>query len=326
MQAAGFRPRRLGHANLFVGELEKSVEFYSRVAGIELVRREPAIQAAFHSNGNTHHDIGMIQCSGGERRGVDGYVQPSSFRGHRPGLNHLGWEVNSEADLIKAIERAEAAGVRIMSYANHQLSHSVYLTDPDGNYHEFYADVVEDWREIFNLEREELVSEQWDWKAARPGKAAHHPPADERRVPGALFHPRRISHATMVVRDLDASLGYFHAIAGLTVAERNGAAALLRAAESAMDLVLIAARDRLQPGLHGLSFLMNDVSSLQEAERTAAARGVVLAATHDGDAKRSAILKDPDGLVVEFFVPRVETLPLPNAARAQSDALWYFAA
>ncbi|HZQ61810.1 MAG TPA: VOC family protein, partial [Casimicrobiaceae bacterium] len=209
MAPIGFHPRRLGHANLFVADLERSVDFYSRVCGVQLVRREPGIQAAFHSNGNTHHDIGLIQCSGGARRGIGGFVQPSSFRGHSPGLNHLGWEMNSEAELIAAVERAEAAAVKIVNYANHQISHSAYVPDPDGNYHEFYADVVEDWRKIFNLEREELVTERWDWQHARPGLEPIHPPEHERRVDDAIFHPRRITHAVLAVTDLERALEFF---------------------------------------------------------------------------------------------------------------------
>ena len=37
-----FKPRRLGHVNLFVGDLEELTSFYTEVAGIELVRRVTA--------------------------------------------------------------------------------------------------------------------------------------------------------------------------------------------------------------------------------------------------------------------------------------------
>ena len=36
--AAAFAPRRLGHANLFVGDLDRSMDFYSNVAGFEAIR------------------------------------------------------------------------------------------------------------------------------------------------------------------------------------------------------------------------------------------------------------------------------------------------
>jgi len=37
--AVRFAPRRLGHANIFVGELERSMRFFNQVCGIEEVRR-----------------------------------------------------------------------------------------------------------------------------------------------------------------------------------------------------------------------------------------------------------------------------------------------
>ena len=58
--AVRFHPRRLGHANLFVSDLDRSMRFYSAVCGLEEVRREPAIRIGFLSNGNTHHDVGLV--------------------------------------------------------------------------------------------------------------------------------------------------------------------------------------------------------------------------------------------------------------------------
>ena len=54
-------PRRLGHVNLFVSDLEQSMAFYENVAGFHEIFREADIQAGFLSNGNTHHDFGLIQ-------------------------------------------------------------------------------------------------------------------------------------------------------------------------------------------------------------------------------------------------------------------------
>jgi catechol-2,3-dioxygenase len=76
MSEVRFQPRRLGHVNLYVSQLERSIAYYEKVCGIELVRIEAAIRAGFHSNGNTHHDIGLIEISKGEARlGRDGKVQ-----------------------------------------------------------------------------------------------------------------------------------------------------------------------------------------------------------------------------------------------------------
>ena len=68
-----FRPRRLGHANLFVSDLDRSMRFYNAVCGLEEVRREPAIRIGFLSNGNTHHDVGLVQSSTARRVGRGGF-------------------------------------------------------------------------------------------------------------------------------------------------------------------------------------------------------------------------------------------------------------
>jgi len=319
-------PRRLGHANLFVGDLETTTAFYEQVVGIELVRREPGIQATFLSNGNTHHDIGLMQCAGGVRLGINGYVQPSSHRGHNPGLNHLGWEINSEADLVAGLERAAAAGLKVRNYANHQLSHSAYVEDPDRNLHEFYADVVEDWRTIFNPSREDLVTEQWDWsRAARLGPM-HPDPADRRRIEGAVFHPRRITHATLVAEDYPAMLDFFTRVGGLTLASEGEGRAVLRCATTARDLVLLSARFGLPRGLQGISFEVEAEADLVASERRARAAGLEPVAGYDRPTKRSVLIRDPDGLLVEFYVRRDQRTGLPDPAAASGDAYWAFAA
>src|SRR5262245_47037561 len=101
-----FAPRRLAHVNLYVGDLGASVEFYRDVCGIEVVFAEPGIEAVFLSNGNSHHDIALMQASDREHLGRDGEVQVSAERGRLPGLNHLAFEVESEAALVDAIEHA----------------------------------------------------------------------------------------------------------------------------------------------------------------------------------------------------------------------------
>ena len=156
--AVRFHPRRLGHANLFVSDLDRSMRFYHAVCGLEEVRREPAIRIGFLSNGNTHHhDVGLVQSSTAGRVGRGGFVMSRGDR-RATGLNHLGFEMENEAELVEAYRRATACGVEIDRTVDHLISRSVYLPDPAGNVLEFYADVTKDWRSIFCPEREDLVS------------------------------------------------------------------------------------------------------------------------------------------------------------------------
>src|SRR5207249_3510820 len=130
---ARFRPRRLGHANLFVSDLERSMRFYIDVCGLEEAFREPGIGAGFVSCGNTHHDVGVIQVSEEALLGKDQQqLVPKNF-GKRPGLFHLGFEMENEAELVSAYQRAIDSRVKIMMTVDHGLARSVFAFDVEGN-------------------------------------------------------------------------------------------------------------------------------------------------------------------------------------------------
>ena len=44
---------------------------------------------------------------------------------------------------------------------DHQVAHSVYMFDPDGNYNEFYCDTVRDWRKVLHGAMD-LITSHWD--------------------------------------------------------------------------------------------------------------------------------------------------------------------
>lgn len=321
-----FRPRRLGHANLFVGDLDRSMRFYNEVCGLEEVFRERGIDAGFLSNGNTHHDVGMIRVSGGARVGRDGHVQIAAGRGSRAGLNHLGFEMENEAELVEAYRRARQAGVKIHRTTDHQLAHSVYLFDPEGNLLEFYADVTEDWRGVFRPDGDELISGSWT-----PGEP--HPLAEPRypvspkiaRVADAIFHPLRITHAALVVRDFEKALRFYSDVAGLdrVVALPGGAFATLRGRSTAYALALFPATAERPLGLHHIGFEMADERELDDAEARLKAAGIAPEVRLDHPTKRSIFVSDPDGIRCEFFVAR--SVPSERVGASDKETLPYLA-
>lgn len=128
-----FRPRRLGHANVFVSDYEKAFDFYHSIVGYEEVYRQPDNRASFISNGNTYHDMALTD--------VRSKFAPA---GQKPGLFHLALELENEVDLVQGYNEAVAAGVKFLFTADHDVAHSLYKEDPDGNGVEVYADVIED--------------------------------------------------------------------------------------------------------------------------------------------------------------------------------------
>src|SRR5262245_35250471 len=104
--AGYFRPRRLGHANLWVKDLKKSERFYNQVCGLTVEFTEPDLVASFLGTGHTPHDLGMIETTNGEARlGRNGLLQIPAGVGTKRGLNHIAWELENEAELVAGIRK-----------------------------------------------------------------------------------------------------------------------------------------------------------------------------------------------------------------------------
>ena len=131
--------KELGHLVLYVRDLERSRTFYRDVLGWREIGtgREGA---AMFSAGRTHHELLLIE--------VGEAAQPIP-QGRRVGLYHFGLKVGETDDELRAaVDRLKQARVQIVGSADHGVTHSIYLLDPDGNELEIYIDVQPElWRE-----------------------------------------------------------------------------------------------------------------------------------------------------------------------------------
>lgn len=120
----------LGHAVLKVRSLERSVPFYRDVLGLpEIGRYRDAM--AFFSLGRTHHDLALLEV--GE--------QAAAPDPHGVGLYHLAFKVGDSLEELRECKaHLERHGVAILGAADHGVSHSLYLRDPDGIEIELYVD------------------------------------------------------------------------------------------------------------------------------------------------------------------------------------------
>jgi catechol-2,3-dioxygenase len=130
--------KELGHIVLYVRDLERSRRFYRDVLGWREVALMGDVGAVF-SSGRTHHELLLLEV------GPDAQPIP---RGRRVGLYHSGLKIGETDDeLREAIGRLQEHGVPIVGTADHTVTHSVYILDPDGNEIELYVDVdAERWR------------------------------------------------------------------------------------------------------------------------------------------------------------------------------------
>ena len=132
--------KELGHIVLYVRNLERSVRFYRDVLGWRQLLAEVGLPAAMFSGGRTHHELLLIEVGEG--------ATPIP-QGRRVGLYHFGLKVGDTDDELRAVlQRLMQENVPIVGTADHGMTHSLYITDPDGNEIELYIDVQpEVWRE-----------------------------------------------------------------------------------------------------------------------------------------------------------------------------------
>lgn len=131
--------KELGHLVLYVRALERSRRFYGQVLGWREVAGMDG-RAAVFSSGRTHHELLLLE--------VGSEAQPIP-EGRRVGMYHFGLKVGeTDEELREAIDTLQKEGVPITGTADHNVTHSVYIVDPDGNEIEVYIDVQpEVWRE-----------------------------------------------------------------------------------------------------------------------------------------------------------------------------------
>jgi catechol-2,3-dioxygenase len=138
--------KELGHLVLYVRNLERSASFYRDVLGWRQILGGPdgaplPFRAAAFSapSGRTHHELLLIEV------GEDAAALPP---GRRVGLYHFGLKIgDSDDELRQALAALEANHVNLVGASDHTVTHSLYITDPDGNEIELYVDVPGvDWR------------------------------------------------------------------------------------------------------------------------------------------------------------------------------------
>lgn len=124
----------LGHVVLYVTDIKKMSSFYRDTLGFNQIAERGG--TAIFSGGRTHHEMLLIEV-GGEPRG----------HSVEPGLYHIGFKVgNSTEELREVYKHIKKESVKILGTTDHQVTHSIYILDPDGNELELYVDVSDEWK------------------------------------------------------------------------------------------------------------------------------------------------------------------------------------
>jgi catechol 2,3-dioxygenase len=114
-----------------VRNLERSLRFYTDILGMDVMGEIPELNIAFLANNRRdHHELGLLEV-GPEAEGL---------RATGVGLLHVAFRLRSESELQAAYRELKEKGVPIAFTADHGVTKSVYLRDPDGHEVELYCD------------------------------------------------------------------------------------------------------------------------------------------------------------------------------------------
>ena len=129
------RVRGIDHVALSVRDLEKSLEFYTKVLGLKVTAREyskPGIEYFLDCGTSL---IGLIQGNESEGRHL---LQDGGLGG-----NHVAFRVDTK-DFDRIVEEIKTLGLTITYMKKREKSWSIYFLDPDGNKLEITAWPQED--------------------------------------------------------------------------------------------------------------------------------------------------------------------------------------
>ena len=125
-RAAETVPLRAAAVALVVRDLDRMSAFYRDVIGLAVVGQ----------------DTGLVRLGAGGVALLDLLHRPDALPQDpaSAGLYHTAFLLPSRADLGRWLDHARRSGVRLEGAADHLVSEAVYLSDPEGNGIELYAD------------------------------------------------------------------------------------------------------------------------------------------------------------------------------------------
>jgi catechol-2,3-dioxygenase len=116
--------RRLNHAVLYVRNVDASVAFYRDLLGFKTLTHVPSRAAFMLAPGSGNdHDLGLFQIGRG--------AAASDAGRSTVGLYHLGWEVDTLAELKRLRGVLLEAGA-LVGESDHATTKALYAKDPDG--------------------------------------------------------------------------------------------------------------------------------------------------------------------------------------------------
>ncbi len=133
-------PRGINHVVLNVRDLERSHAFWTEIMGFRQVAElkprpgRPPMRMRFYSGVDergdvNHHDLALVEVTDAPPPGDEAW----SLRPAHVGLNHIAITWPDRDSWQRQLQHLQAKGVPFHLRVNHGMTHSVYVSDPDGH-------------------------------------------------------------------------------------------------------------------------------------------------------------------------------------------------
>ena len=134
-------PRGINHLVLNVRDIEASHKFWTEIVGFKCVaalkpipgRKRPKMRfySGVDAHGDvTHHDLALAEIA---QTGESGSPEEWNLMPNRPGINHVAIAWPDRESWLKQLAYLQTKGVPFHRRVNHGMTHSVYISDPDGH-------------------------------------------------------------------------------------------------------------------------------------------------------------------------------------------------
>ena len=190
----------IGYVHLTISNLERSLDFYQNIIGLQLHRRE----------GNTAY------LGAGQTDLLRLTEQPDAQRvPGTTGLYHFAILVPSRFELAQSLKRIAETQTPVEGFADHLVSEAIYLPDPDGNGIEIYRDRPRDQWEYANGQLK-MATDPLDINGVMSELAGN-------EQPWQGLHPNTvIGHIHLHVADIGQAEEFYHGALGFDLVLRYG--------------------------------------------------------------------------------------------------------
>lgn len=135
-------PRGINHLVLNVRDMEESHRFWTEIMGFRQVAElrpragRPPLTMRFYSGVDergevNHHDLALAEIPDAGAAGANS--GPWSMAPRRVGLNHVAITYPDRETWLKQLAFLQSKGVPFHLRINHGMTHSVYISDPNGH-------------------------------------------------------------------------------------------------------------------------------------------------------------------------------------------------